>query len=74
MSMIATNLRQFFCCAARWAQIIQQRGFFQLGTRSLYSDGFEEDDESKTIEEDSILKDLTSSGIGKGRASQRVSE
>ena len=50
------------------------RGFFQLGTRSLNSDGFEEDDESKIIEEDSILKDLTSSGIGKGRASQRVSE
>jgi hypothetical protein len=52
----------------------QQRGFFQFGTRSLNSDGFEEDDESKTIEEESILKDLTSSGIGKGRASQRVSE
>jgi hypothetical protein len=45
-----------------------------LGTRSLNSDSFEEDDESKTIEEDSILKDLPSSGIGKGRASQRVSE
>ena len=41
---------------------------------ALNSDGFEEDDESKTIEEESILKDLTSSGIGKGRASQRVSE
>jgi hypothetical protein len=31
MSMIATNLRQLICCAARWAQIIPTEGLLPVG-------------------------------------------
>ena len=49
MSMIATISDSFLVVLQGGHKSSQQRGFFQLGTRSLNSDGFEEDDESKIL-------------------------